>query len=125
MSDFYFCFKNIPEAKFKCFILIALAGEISRQPSTDCVMWLLVITIHRSTVKRASGAKRNVKCTFEEKKSTKNCNAGAKACAQGDEKLKERPDSNWKVNLLLSAMPGRNTKTRLIVSEKRKTNRTK
>jgi hypothetical protein len=42
---------------------------------------------------------------------------------QDIKKFKERPDSKWKVNLLLSATPGRNTKTfheQLYVSGKKK-----
>ena len=34
--------KNLPEAKVKSFELIALAEEISKQPSIDTVVWSLV-----------------------------------------------------------------------------------
>ena len=34
--------KNLPEAKLKNYELTALAEEISRQPSDDCIGWLLV-----------------------------------------------------------------------------------
>ena len=38
------CSKNLPESKLRSFGLLILAEEISRQPSIDCVMWLLVIS---------------------------------------------------------------------------------
>lgn len=37
------CPKNLPETKLKSFRLMVLA-EVSRQPSVDFVMWLLVVT---------------------------------------------------------------------------------
>ena len=37
--------KNLSEAKLKSFWLMALAEEISRQPSDDSVLWLLVLTL--------------------------------------------------------------------------------
>ena len=37
--------KGLPETNMKRFGLIPLAEEISKQPSIDSVMWLLVITI--------------------------------------------------------------------------------
>ena len=39
------CPKSLPEAKVKSFGLILLAEEISKQPSIDSVMWLLVLTL--------------------------------------------------------------------------------
>jgi hypothetical protein len=36
---------SLPGAKLKSFGLISLAGEISKQPSIDSVMWLLVFTL--------------------------------------------------------------------------------
>lgn len=43
MAAFYYCPKILPEAKLGSFRLMVLA-EILRQPSTDCVVWLLVMT---------------------------------------------------------------------------------
>ena len=36
------CLKSLPEAKVKSFGLILLVEEISKQPSIDSVVWLLV-----------------------------------------------------------------------------------
>lgn len=38
MTAFCPCPKNLPEAKLKSFVLMALAENISRQPHTDCAM---------------------------------------------------------------------------------------
>ena len=37
--------KSLPEAKVKSFVFFPLAEEISKQPSIDSVMWLLVLTL--------------------------------------------------------------------------------
>ena len=42
--------KSLPEAKVKSFGLIPLAKEISKQPSIDSVMWLLVRTLMKNYV---------------------------------------------------------------------------
>lgn len=34
--------KNLPEAKLKSYGQIPLSEDISKQPSIDCVMWLLM-----------------------------------------------------------------------------------
>ena len=39
------CLKSLPEAKMKRFGLILLAEELSKQPSIDCVMWLLAFMV--------------------------------------------------------------------------------
>ena len=39
------CTKILPEAKVKSFGLIPLAEEISKQPSLDSAVWLLVLTL--------------------------------------------------------------------------------
>lgn len=36
--------KSLSEAKLKSFGLMVLTEDLSRQPSINCVMWLLVIT---------------------------------------------------------------------------------
>ena len=38
------CPKIMPEAKLKCFGLMILSEEISRQPDIDSVLWLLLVT---------------------------------------------------------------------------------
>lgn len=37
--------KNLPVAKLDHFVLMTLAEEVSKQPNTDCVIWLLVIIL--------------------------------------------------------------------------------
>ena len=44
-AAFCSCLKSLPEAKLKSFGLIVFAEEISRQPSVDCVVWLLVASL--------------------------------------------------------------------------------
>lgn len=39
------CLKGLPKAKVKSFELIPLAEEISKQPSIDSAVWLLVLTL--------------------------------------------------------------------------------
>ena len=43
VAAFYTCPKQLPGVKLKSFELMTLPKEISRQSSTDCVMWYLVI----------------------------------------------------------------------------------
>lgn len=50
--------KNLPEAKLKSCGLMALAEEISSQPSIDCAVWLLVTLLRRSVKKRSKQAER-------------------------------------------------------------------
>ena len=45
MWIFCFCLKSLPEAKLKSFGLILLAEEISKQPTFDSEVWLLVFTV--------------------------------------------------------------------------------
>lgn len=47
------------------------------------------------SVKEKAGQREIQRVQFQEKKNTRKCNAGAKFCAQADEKLKERSDSTW------------------------------
>lgn len=66
---------------------LPLTQEISRQPKTDCVTWLLVITLTQITMKLSKGATRRQSAQFEGKRSTGKCNAGTKSCVQGKEKV--------------------------------------
>ena len=43
VSAFCSCLKSLHEAKTKSFRLILLAEEISKEPSKDSVLWLLVV----------------------------------------------------------------------------------
>jgi hypothetical protein len=40
VGTFCNCLKNLPEAKVKRFILIALTKEVSKKSSRDFVLWL-------------------------------------------------------------------------------------
>lgn len=51
------CLKNLPEAKLEGFVLISVAEEILRRPSIDCVMWILVITLFKSTIRKSKSGK--------------------------------------------------------------------
>lgn len=52
VADFCLCLTNLSDAKFKNYGLIALAEEFSRQPSSGCVLWLLVFILVQITMKR-------------------------------------------------------------------------
>ena len=45
VAAFYPFPKNPPETKLKSYGLMVLVEEISKQPSIDSVMWLLVLTL--------------------------------------------------------------------------------
>ena len=51
------CPKYLFEAKLKSFTLMALAEEISRQPSIDSVVWLMYPLLCRSIRKRNKWSK--------------------------------------------------------------------
>ena len=55
VAGFRPCLKNLPEAKVKRFRLILLAKEISRQPSLDSVVWLLLVTLTQIYNKKEQG----------------------------------------------------------------------
>jgi hypothetical protein len=61
---------------------MALAEEISRQPSIDCVVCYCWSLLCRSTVK--SSKQRKEKCKVLEKRGTGKCFIEAKSCAQGE-----------------------------------------
>lgn len=44
VAFFWLCPKILPEAKLKCFGLMILSEEISRQHDIDTVLWLLLVT---------------------------------------------------------------------------------
>lgn len=69
VNDFSSSLKNLPEAKLKSLGLMALAQEISTQPSIDYVIWLSVATlihIWNEKEKSEQGTIQNIK--FEGKK---------------------------------------------------------
>jgi hypothetical protein len=56
-----FCFcpqKHLPEVKLKCFGLTTLA-KISRQPSIDCVCWLLGATLTKVYNEKEQASKQH------------------------------------------------------------------
>jgi hypothetical protein len=56
----------MPEAKLKGLGLLPLAEEISRQPSIDCVLWLLTTTLMQNcNDRRGSREKRKTRCTAQ------------------------------------------------------------
>jgi hypothetical protein len=69
------------------------AEEISRQPNNDSVIWLLVVTLMWVSMGLAGwGMTSKAETTnvqFEEKKSTREQNVGAQACAERDEERTE------------------------------------
>lgn len=73
----------------KSFKFIPWAEEISKQPSIDSVVWLLVLTlmkIYNEKNQAEQGILQNVK--FKEERNTKKWN-GAKSCVQGDKQTKK------------------------------------
>lgn len=53
--------KSLPEGKVKSFGLTPLAEEITRQPSIESVMWLLVFMLKRFMMKRGKLSRVNYK----------------------------------------------------------------
>lgn len=83
---------------------MSLAGEISRQPSTDIIMWLLAIILMQIyNENQKTGLREMQTLQFEEKKNIRKGDVGAKVCAQGDTNFKENPDAKW--NKVLRARP--------------------
>ena len=73
----------------KSFGLNPLAKEISKQPSIDSVVWLLVLTLmkmYNEKEQAEQGKIQNVQ--FEEKRGTRTL-SGAKSCVQGDRQIKK------------------------------------
>ena len=74
------CSKNLSEEKLKGFGLISLANP-------DSVVLLFIVTlIQVCSEKEQVGQKETQNVQFEEKKSTRKFNTGAKACAERDRK---------------------------------------
>lgn len=67
---------------------------MSRQSRIDChVVMITLIQLHNGKEQVRQREIQNVQ--FEEKKSTRKCNVGAKSYVQGDEQMKEKPDAKW------------------------------
>ena len=73
VAVFCLCLNILPEVKLQIFGLTAFAGEISKQPSVDCVLWLLMavpIEIYNKNEQAKQGKLQNVQ--LEEKWGTGN-----------------------------------------------------
>lgn len=71
------------EVKWKSLGLMALARDISWQPSTDAVLSdCSYVDLYKKKKQMGQTEIENVQ--FGEKKSTRKCNVGAKSCAQVD-----------------------------------------
>ena len=92
MTTFSLCPKLLLEAKQKKYGLMALSGEISRQPAIGYAMWLLasLTQIYNEVRQREI---QNV--LFGEKVTTWEFNIGTKSCIQREAKFKERLDLKW------------------------------
>lgn len=53
------CPNNLPEPRLKSFGLMALEEEISRQSSINCVLQLLVVTVHIYNEKEQAKQRKN------------------------------------------------------------------
>ena len=62
------CLKSLPKAKVKNFELILSSEELSKQPSIDFVMWILVVTLIKIYNERSKLRKEK---TFEKKRGTR------------------------------------------------------
>ena len=79
------CLKSLPEAKLKSYGLTALAEDISKQPSIDCVAWLLKASLMQIyTEKEQAGQGKIQSVQLEEKGALESVN-----------RLKEKPHSKW------------------------------
>lgn len=79
--------KNLPEVNG----LTVLLEEISRQPSIDRVLWLLVVSLTQIySREEQAGQRETQRGQLEERKNARKCNIGAKSCAQGDKNCKKR-----------------------------------
>lgn len=77
MADFYPHPKNLSEDKFKNNGLISLMEEISQEPNTDSVTWLLLITLIMVSNDKGQGG-RNTRVQSEEEKGMWKPNGTAK-----------------------------------------------
>ena len=50
VAAFSHCCKSLPEDKVKRFRLLAMAKEISKQPSIDSILWLPVFTLTKNVL---------------------------------------------------------------------------
>lgn len=106
------CLKSLSEAKVKCFRLIPLVEEISKQPRIDSVMWLLVVILMKTYNKkernehfkmynarrRAPGSEAELSLVFKKIKAIENWNCGVQnslatvAMTLNKNQLKSRPE---------------------------------
>lgn len=61
------------------FGLTSMTEEILRQPSIDCVLWLLMVILTQTYKKKEQVGKKEIQCVqFEKKKNIRECHVGAK-----------------------------------------------
>lgn len=72
---------------------MVLAEKILRYPSSDCVVWLLVITPPQIYNEKEQAGQEKPKMQYEEKRSSREYSVGAKSSVHGDKKLKEKLDA--------------------------------
>ena len=64
--------EEFSEAKVKSFGLISLAEEISKQPSIDTALWILVLSLMKTYSEKEQAEQGKLqKVKLEEKKSTR------------------------------------------------------
>ena len=71
VAAFSSCLKGLLEAKVKSFGLISLAEEISKQPSIDSVVWLLVVTLMKIYNEKEQVGQMKIQNEQIEKKGTR------------------------------------------------------
>lgn len=72
-----------------------MAEEILRQAAIGFVVWLLVVTLMWVyNEKEKAGQEEKKKVEFEEKRGTRECNVGAKTCADIDKEVSYLKSNN-------------------------------
>lgn len=79
VADFYPHPKNLSKDRYKNNGLISLVEEISQEPNTDSVTWLLLITLLLVYNDKGQGG-RNTHMQSEEEKSMWKLNAKPRLC---------------------------------------------
>ena len=72
-----------------------LLAEILREPNSDHVTWLLIVTLMQIYKGKEQAGQKNTKGAVGGKRSPGKWTVGAKPCAQGDKKLKDKPGADW------------------------------
>lgn len=79
--------KTLPEVKLKSCGFILFAEEISIQPTLDCVMWILVITLIKIYNEKHQAEQAKLQSVqVKEREDTRKWN-GSKSQGQGDKQV--------------------------------------